>query len=113
MLLVNQIFLILVAALPASAIILAVALFHWRRHPRLKDVLNFKRPLWVAFFISLGIVALGFVGAYWIAPVYHDSDPWSLMVLAFVLLMFAGAFSCFISSVRFFWCLIAAITHHD
>ena len=63
MLLINHIFLILVAALPAGAVITAVALFHRRRHPRLKDVLNFKRPLWVkrVFRIIVRALALGFI----------------------------------------------------
>jgi uncharacterized membrane protein YcjF (UPF0283 family) len=108
---------ILVATLPICAIIVAVALFHWRKHPRLKDVLNFKRPFWVAYFISLGAIAFGLAVVYWIAPVYHsayqDSDPLGLMALPFVLLMLVGVFSCFVSSVRFFWCLMAAIKHHD
>ncbi len=105
----------LVAILPICAIIVAIVLFHWRKHPRFKDVLNFKRPFWVAFFISLGIVAFGFVCGYWIVPLVDDvhTDEWGLIPLAFALLIFAGAFSCFISSVRFFWCLVAAIRHHD
>jgi hypothetical protein len=74
-------FLMLVAGLPVCTIILAIALYHWRKHPCFKDVLNFKRPFWVAFFISLGIVALAFIGGYWIAPVLDRGDEWGLMAL--------------------------------
>jgi hypothetical protein len=106
-------FWILVATLPIFTILVTIALFHWRKHPRFEGVFNFNRPLWVAFFISLGIVAFGFIGGYGIAPVLGFNDEWGLMGLACAILIFAGAFSCFVSSVRFSWCLIAAIIHHD
>lgn len=59
---IYQFFLMLVLTLPVCTVILAVALYHWRKHQWLKDVLNFRRPFWMAFFVSLGIITLGFIG---------------------------------------------------
>ncbi|HEY5504233.1 MAG TPA: hypothetical protein VIK28_03675, partial [Sedimentisphaerales bacterium] len=43
---------------------LAMAFHHWRRYPILQEAINLKRPYWLALFISCGIGAISFGGAF-------------------------------------------------
>ena len=105
------VFWFLVAATPLFATILAAVLFRWRKHPRLADVLNFKRPFWIVLFISLGLEVFGWVVGLLIAPLLND--PHGFICIPSVLLIIGGTFVGFVCSIRFLWCLIASIIRHD
>lgn len=111
--------LILTPILLASVAILIITLFHWRKHPAFAPVFNFKRPFWVALFISLGMIVLGFAGGALTRPLFHFLKiPYEklgmqdLTSVAFGLLLLLGQFCSVVSSICCLWNLIAAIFYH-
>jgi len=69
-------------------------------------LLNFRRPFWVFFLISVAMLIFGFVGGYLIPPLFPNFDPKGFMCVPFVLLIFAGVVGCCIALV---WGLIATV----
>jgi hypothetical protein len=102
-----SLFLILLPILLACVVILGIVLYRWRRHPSFAPVFNFKQPFWLALFISLGMIALGFAGAE--LALALKLDPKGLSCIPFLLFMLLGAFCCEVSSAFCIWRLLAAI----
>jgi len=119
MLLLYSLAWILLPALLVYIAILTIVFFHWRNHPSFAPVFNFKRPSWLALFISLGMIALGFVGATLVPALshllhipYNKLGLQDVTCIAFILLMLAGAFCCLVSSICCLWHLIAAFFYY-
>jgi hypothetical protein len=90
---------------------LAIAFRHWRKYPILHDAMKLKRPHWLALFISCGIGAISFGGAFGLDHLLDSS--FDGLIMFFLLPLGLVAIVCsFISAV---WCLsrlIAALLSH-
>ena len=105
--------------LPTLLICVAISvalLYRRRKHPNLAVVFNFKRPFWLALFISLGMIVLGFIGLISTPTLFHflhihyeKLGLQDVTCMAFILLIFTGAFCCMASAIYCLWRLIAAI----
>ena len=116
MLILYSLMLALLPKLLVCVAVLVIALYHWRRHPNFKPVFDFRRQFWLALFISIGIIALGFSGlaiTTTFFPLLHI--PYKKLgvqdeiCIAFVIMMVSGVVCCTLSSACCLWHLIIAI----
>ena len=77
---------------------------------KLETIQTYKRPRWIVFYVSLAMIAVGFIGCHtfeYISQLRHEkfgND--DLLAVFFFIVGVAGGFLCVISGL---WILIAAI----
>lgn len=107
--------LILLPTLLACIVILTIALYHWRQHPNFKNVMNFKRPHWLALFVSLGVTAFSYVTIklfpvlFQFFKISHDNYNGIGFLFLFGLLTSVGLLASLLSSFFCLWHFIVAI----
>jgi hypothetical protein len=119
------IFVSLIYTLPALLFCiagLAFAFHCWRRHQILHAAINFKRPYWLAIFVSLAIVAVGVLvslfGLLWAFlddHYFHSHEkmgPDFIFTVLGIIIAGFGAFCLWLSSVCCLWRLLSALLSH-
>jgi hypothetical protein len=108
--------LILYLSLPllVCVTVLGIVLCLWRNHPIFKALMNFRRPMWLTLFISVGMIGLGFAGKVAVNPLIHlfHIENLGLLYLAgatILLLILTGGFLCLVASTWCLWSMTAAI----
>ncbi len=99
--------LLLTLILLVCVTVLTIVLFPWRKHPSLAPVFNFKSASWIALFVSIGIILLGFIGGELVSLLFPD--PKGLSCVPFLLVMLVGVFCSLVSLILCLWTFVAAI----